>query len=529
MTSTSPSSHSDSASPPDASLAAAFIPAEEKPYHSKRPHKKSRSGCKNCKARKVKCDEAQPACRACRLRKTECVYPGTTKSTSPPTATTKTISSAESLPPTTATVDFVFSEPPSQSLPSTSVSSLTPSTTAHDDSRRDSSQSTSPETDLLVISEPMFRPAPAVDEVDMRLLWFYTTATCSSFSVECGIDRPVENVMRTKLVQHAFETPFLMHSILALSALHLQNMHQDVDTSRALMYRAKSFQGYRKAVEEGNPKTFPGLIANSLFLTALSSQNFRDPDAKDLYILDWMIVWRGIGLMVHMMGIKAIYESGLASIFYRPPMDLETSPTAIPNNLLFLVSSIHPDDIDFPEMETYYNTLKYLGILYQHLRKHGVDPIMKLRIITWFTFLPRRFVELAQEKRHRALIIIAYYGMFLKLGIEIWWMKEIGQRTLGDITRHLGLDWAEFMRLPLLAMSINDIEDLCRHILEEPEWVSPHAPSTDYAFEQETLDRISDLCWVDNTGIKVEVAERDNQMVLVDRTTNITQPVWSLP
>jgi hypothetical protein len=375
----------------------------------------------------------------------------------------------------------------------------------------------------------MFRPAPAVDAVDMRLLWFYTTATCTSFSVECGIERPVEHVMRTRLVQHAFETPFLMDSVLALSALHQQNMGQDVDASRALAYRAKAFQGYRKAVEEGNPQTFPGLIANSLFLTALSSQNFRDTDAKNLYILDWMIVWRGIGLMIGKMGIRAIYASGLASLFYRPPMDLETSTHEIPNNLLFLISSIHPDDVDFPEMVTYYNTLRYLGILYQHLRKHGLDPIMRLRIITWFTFLPRRFVELAQEKRHRVLVILAYYAMFLKLGIEIWWIKGIGQRTLGDITRHLGLDWAEFMRLPLLAMNIHDIDGLCKHILEDPEWVPPHA-DTDHATEQDTLDRINDLCWVDNTGMKVELSKGpNNELVLLDRTTNIMEPVWSLP
>src|SRR3954470_20713651 len=68
-----------------------------RPYHSKRSHRKSRAGCISCKKRKVKtvlspppsallthlqvkCDEARPSCRHCALRKEQCVY---TKSQKP--------------------------------------------------------------------------------------------------------------------------------------------------------------------------------------------------------------------------------------------------------------------------------------------------------------------------------------------------------------------------------------------------------------------------------------------------------------
>lgn len=363
----------------------------------------------------------------------------------------------------------------------------------------------------------MFRPSAAVDEVDMRLLWFFTTATCSSFSVECGLDRPTENIMRTKLVQHAFETPFLMHSVFALSTLHLQHLKQDVDVNRALLYRAKSFQGYRKAVEEGKSETFAGLMANSLLLTALSSQNFRDPEAKKLYIVDWMIVWRGIGLMINMLGVRNLQQSGLQGLFYRPPMDLDAATLHIPSELLEMISSIPPDDIDFPEMETYYNTVKYIGTLYMNLRESGVDPIMKLRIITWFTFVPRRFIEIAQEKRPRCLIILSYYAMFLKLAVAVWWIAGIGQRTLVDITAHLGIDWVDLLRIPLGAISFDDELVLSRHILQNPTWVPPLSFSDiDIAFDEGVQNSIRSLCWVDNVGRQC-VPEGD-EMVLADRT-----------
>jgi len=333
--------------------------------------------------------------------------------------------------------------------------------------------------DLQLLREPLFRPAVARDDFDMRLLWFYTTVTCSSFSVENTAERPVETIMRTRIVYHAFQTPFLMQSLFALAALHLQNLDQEIDPERALAYRATSFEGYRKAVEEADPETFPAMITNSLLLTALSSQAFRDADGKDLYIVDWMIVWRGIGLIIQTMGIERLCSSGLESLFYRPPMDLDDTAKHIPNALLYMISSIPESDPDFQETQTYYDTLKYLGALYQNLHDGGLGLTMILRIITWFTFIPHGFVELGRQRRPRALVIIAFYAAFLKLASPVWWVKGIGQRTLRDICRHLGPEWSYFLTVPMHAMNTEDPEDLVRLILAEPEWLTADKPTAE--------------------------------------------------
>ncbi|KAL5356105.1 hypothetical protein BJX96DRAFT_142319 [Aspergillus floccosus] len=48
-------------------------------HRSKRPHTKSRRGCFNCKARKVKCQETKPSCANCITRDLNCVYPSNSK------------------------------------------------------------------------------------------------------------------------------------------------------------------------------------------------------------------------------------------------------------------------------------------------------------------------------------------------------------------------------------------------------------------------------------------------------------------
>ncbi|PKX91448.1 Zn(II)2Cys6 transcription factor domain-containing protein [Aspergillus novofumigatus IBT 16806] len=44
------------------------------PMRGRRTHRKSRHGCQQCKARKIKCDEAKPTCRNCSKHVVDCTY-----------------------------------------------------------------------------------------------------------------------------------------------------------------------------------------------------------------------------------------------------------------------------------------------------------------------------------------------------------------------------------------------------------------------------------------------------------------------
>ncbi|EQB59354.1 hypothetical protein GCG54_00003490 [Colletotrichum gloeosporioides] len=435
-------------------------PPEDKPYHSKRPHKKSRTGCRNCKTRKVKCDEARPTCRNCVLRKAECVYPG----------------------PAHSHGDHAPGSPSSTSG-SSSSRAHTPGQSGDED------------FNAMVVKEPMYIASNQHDAIDMKLLWFYTTNTFSSFATQAGRVKRIDDILKIKIPAHAFESPFLMDCLLGTSALQLQHLGQDIAPSRALRYRARAFEGYRKAVEEFKPETFPALIATSLLLTALSSQMFREEGTKDLYIIDWMIVWRGIGLMIDMATPQTVWESGMAELFFRPPIDLDKAALHIPNNLLFMISSIKPGDPDYEDVPVYYDTLKYLGSLYSEL-VHGFGPIMTLRVVTWFTFIPKGFVELGRQKRPRALVILAHYLMFMKSVQNLWWIDGIADREIAGIAKYLGENWADELAAPRLALLLNDRTDVARLLLNDPEWESPG----DFYSEPTRDPRAEALTWVDDTG-----------------------------
>ncbi len=310
----------------------------------------------------------------------------------------------------------------------------------------------------------------------------------------------IDEILQVKIPQHAFSSPFLMHCVLGLSAQHLQHLNQDISPARALAYRAKAFEGYRRAVEEARPETFPALLACSLLLCGLASEVFRDADAKPLYIIDWMVVWRGIGLILSIIKPQILFTSGMAILFSRPPIDLNASAMSIPNNLLFMITSIRDGDADFPDVETYYATLKYLGSLYHDLET-GYGPTLSLRIITWFTFLPHAFVELARQKRPRALVIIAHYLCFVKLCQDVWWLAGIADKEIRDISDFLGEDWHPLLRVPRGALHTEGMAKLGKLILDNHTWEPEHGDRRSMAITHASVDDAGDDFEFDGSGL----------------------------
>ncbi|KAK2612846.1 hypothetical protein QQS21_001126 [Conoideocrella luteorostrata] len=439
-------------------------PDDDKPYHAKRPHKKSRMGCQNCKSRRVKCDEKHPTCTTCMRRGEECVYANRREPTS-------------------------FLEM-SQELGHTRTA--TPSTTIGSTQYKEA-------VPLAVLQAP--RPALADPNlIDKIAIWFFRTHTSSSFSIEGGTSKPTQELMRNEVLNHAFNCKFLFQSVMALSCLHYKSStgYDLGGPMRKNYYQAGAMYEYKKAIEAADPKTFGALLGNSLLITAITAENFREPDGPDLYILHWLLIWRGIRVIVQRIQQDAFLSSGLARLFRRPSIDLQEAASYAPMKLKNLITAIHPQDPEFPHKTTYFKGLQYLGSLYQNLRKRGFGAVMTLRIITWFTFLPSNLVELFREKQKHALVILAHYVVFLKLAPHVWWLDGVGCRSLQDICVYLGPAWYGVLDVPMRTVVTKDPVAIARILLENPSWEPPRLPTDVW---DETQEReVQQLSLVDDEG-----------------------------
>ncbi len=430
---------------PDTSVTAPAAP--DKQYHAKRPHRKTRTGCRNCKARKVKCDEGRPACRACTVRKESCVYMVTVSRRISGPGPGSGASSAS--PPS--------SPSPGRESPPLGQLALVAKTAA------------------TIPQQPLFVPSGR-RELDMRLLWFYTASTYASFSTGGLRERSVDPVLKVSVVQHAFANSFLMDALLGLSAMHANHLglrHMGISRSQEIQYRARAFETYRKAVEAADPSSFPALLACSLLLCGLSTHVFRGEDAQPLSILDWLSLWKGIGTIAEIIRIPQLRRSGIYTLITRPEVDFDASASSLPSYLLFMVASIKEGDPDFPLVQPYYKALQYLGSLYLEVKK-GFSHMLLLRVCTFPTFLPAEVVDAAREKRPRALVILAHYLVFVKFRVKsCWWMDNIAEQEIPSIYSAVGPDWRPLLRVPMAALLIDDDRDVVRLLLNDPDWEHP--------------------------------------------------------
>ncbi|KAI1433057.1 hypothetical protein GGR50DRAFT_540351 [Xylaria sp. CBS 124048] len=408
-------------------------------YIPKRPHRKTRTGCKQCKKRRVKCDEARPVCDACARRKEPCVYPHS-----------EPVSSMEmTLPESGTGLALRSSERSGKGAEGAAFVGKTP-----------------------VVTEPLFLPGQA-DVIDTKMLWFYTSHAFQSFSINAGRSPAIDYALRVKVLEYAFQSPFLMEAVKALSALHLLTLHQPVPSRKITAYLAGAFQGYRDAIHTANPNDHAALLACSLFVIAISSHNFRDPgEGHRLFIIEWLAIWRGIGVVINLISSQSVRESGLSSVFCRPPLDMDKASPYIPNNLLFMVASIKEDDPDYKYQADYYDFLKCLGSLYRELIEYGFGPILDLRIITFFTFYPRALLPLARHHSPRVLVVIAYWLCFVKLlSHSAWWMTGITPQA-EQIFNELGPEWDQLLRVPRMVMQTEGMLAIASLIIHNRNWTS---------------------------------------------------------
>lgn len=121
-------------------------------------------------------------------------------------------------------------------------------------------------------------------------------------------------------------------------------------------------------------------------------------------------------------------------LLYRSPLD----------------EGIEPWDLD--TQNAYELTLSYIGSL-QVAMDHG-EPLVHSfrRVMAFCMFIPKRFIDLVDEGRPRALVVMAYYFSYLARLRTIWWIGDTGRREILGIQSVLKSPWAEMLEWPLSTM-----------------------------------------------------------------------------
>ncbi|KAI0146579.1 hypothetical protein BJ166DRAFT_538136 [Pestalotiopsis sp. NC0098] len=399
----------------------------------RRSHKKSRAGCRRCKSRKIKCDEIHPRCGNCVKHGVACDFehpelaehlaipdtPATTSATSPSFCGSPAVARA----------------PPTPIIPVVPVIPAVAAAVA----------AAAPLKLYRHIDPPNLSNATKNNRMmELRLLHHYTTITCKTLIIA---DPMTESIFRDTVPGLAFGgANFLADAILAVSALHLRSTQpQDQALVRAShAYMASSLSEYSEHLGKGiNAEN-----AEALFLTATliafqstASRIFMREDGGDTkdrsggYTLpiSWFHSFQGVKTIVA-TSWQWLRNSGIVVpiIQAQPALDLNMSS----EGSTFFGSLLDGLEEELATMEPDLDSQNKTRQAYQHavavLNWSHKIPLTGAPIVFLAT-VSRRYLEVLQERRPRALAILASFFGLLKSLDSIWWLKGIARREVMGI------------------------------------------------------------------------------------------------
>ncbi|KPI43662.1 uncharacterized protein AB675_7111 [Cyphellophora attinorum] len=385
---------------------------------SRRPHKKSRAGCRDCKRRHIRCDQQRPACSHCFSAEVQCSF----------------LEESSLLPP-----DLHIHE----------ISS---------GSSQHVSRAPSPRH-----GSPLASPDDGDDAYSVNLNHLELFQNLSNPAFTGPINGLPDNLPLEIYMSSAMKTPYLMHMALATSALHLSTTCDSnsrpfyQDQAAGLQTRALSI--FNKAHTVLTPA--PDNAVEMFLFTSLLS----------VYLLCDPLLNHGsdFGGFLRRFTVALEICSGLTAVVDQTKHLLENTPLGRPLEVTrLIVQETSPvgsecdalnkliDDLasDTASYRACAEAALYLRRVFnaQSAISTGPKPQMIQAVIAWPLVCSPVFRQMLVEQKPHALVILANYAVLLHRGRHVWYYGPGGKWLIEQIVDTLDDRWQSWLELPRRAI-----------------------------------------------------------------------------
>ncbi|KAL8937180.1 MAG: hypothetical protein Q9216_004554 [Gyalolechia sp. 2 TL-2023] len=382
----------------------------------RRSHKKSRGGCTQCKKRHVKCDESKPQCINCTTGELQCQY---------------LLKPQARIGHAIATPDANGAHSPAMSSPGTL-----------DDGRGD--------VPVVSISPPVEARSDLVDIGSIELLHHWYTVTHLTMTP----DPDQQEMWKNTAVKYGLSYPFLLHEILALTALHKamnEPERQDFYLTRATKLQSDALQRFRdvKRTDESNcipVFLFSSLLGVHLLADRSRTQGLNFGDYLD-HILGCISILRSVMNMVLREWMPYFKASDISPLIRSP--NPQAPYDSIPRECHSLNTLIGESDLGPSSVKAYTAAIDRLFWLFAITEVPSVTHDTARWAIGWPVQLPDEYITLLNQRRPEALIILAYYGVVLHFYRKSWTIGGTGASLIRAVSAQLGSFWERWLAWPL--------------------------------------------------------------------------------
>ncbi|OQE01628.1 hypothetical protein PENVUL_c042G05930 [Penicillium vulpinum] len=350
----------------------------------RRSHKKSRNGCRWCKARKVKCDETRPHCNNCVKHGIQCL----------------------------------FDEGPGSARQSGSPSIL----------------STSSAQSPVCSGEN----TPPMGMPEMALLHHFSTSTCYTIS-----RNPIlHTVWQIRIPQVSFSSPFVFRAIIALSALHLAHMKpefHDHYVSQAELHHNTALQMVSAILPNVNKENCQSIYLFSILTCIISCAKPRirhDFWANSDRDIEWLTLFRGTTHII-MSSDNSLKTGLLAPMFaigHRKKLARDArSDRPTPPFLLVLKQLLQDTVQDRDELECYHKSIDDMAMSFATVDEIGSNNCETSDIFIWLLRVSDQYFAYFQQRTPEAMVIFGYFCVVMKEMEWAWWMQGFSVHTISGI------------------------------------------------------------------------------------------------
>ncbi|KAH8587382.1 hypothetical protein B0O99DRAFT_401075 [Bisporella sp. PMI_857] len=386
------------------SFHAAEVRKAVRKFSHRRPHHKSRNGCTFCKHRKIKCDEQRPECFNCVAKSLSCSFKAT------PTSTASISLSTPIAPTETGSPSTIFS---TQSVSQSPLQNI---------------------------------EHHSLNVADLELLHVYDTST----SYTLGNVPGYQSFLRIHVPRMAFSHNFLLHSILAISALHLSFLRKDLQP----LYMSRATYHQNAALRIATPllnnsgcdyKTIgPPLYMLSnictFFTLGIGPQTGDFLLFGDKGISQWLVIFRGARSILESSNYALLKHSDLSPMFSLfVPREMQPTNNMRNKNIEDLRKMIVEEAHDHPNYPIYMEALETLSksFLPATMTTAGTYQVPFQSIFAWLYLLSDDFVLCLIQREPIALVILAHFCVLLNSISSFWWMQGWVHHLISEIYNSL--------------------------------------------------------------------------------------------
>jgi hypothetical protein len=288
---------------------------------------------------------------------------------------------------------------------------------------------------------------PDLNLTDLELMTQWCSETYRTFTR----NKRTESIWKSLIPQEALSHPFLMHGLLAISALHLSRIKGEQFKSAyigtAVAHQTQALALFRNSLNNIN---FSNVKAIFAFASITIVYSFASPPAlnpdntltsiSNLYQV--LILSRGIHHLLKMPEVSlrgSGFEHGFEHL-----VDSKEHPLLLPNEARLSLTRLYEANSTCRLTYVKHDTSTYqetIGLLKEALgTMYAGHPII-IVAGKWVIKVPQQYPEYLQEREPLALVILIFYCVVLHRLRGLWCVEDWGMRVSKAIWLTLDVQW----------------------------------------------------------------------------------------